>query len=125
MLDVVAGALDAHVHAVRPGGLARWALLGLSSAVVGWLNFHTTDDVQPVAAALLVLGFAFGLDRPRRASLTALVLFAAVPVSEAMANAAGHHPGHASGPPYETIVALVPTLLGTFAGAGLGRAARE
>ena len=128
-LDVVRGALDAHVRAARPRGLLRWALLGLGSAAVGWLNFHAGDDVQPVAAALLLLGVGFGLDRPRRAWLPALVLFAAVPASQAWANAAGHHPGYEPGPLYETAIALGPALLGASAGAGLrwtlSRAARE
>jgi hypothetical protein len=119
-LDVVRGALDAHVRAARPGPLLRRTLLALAGATVGWLNFHATDDVQAVAAALLLFAFGFGLHRPGRAWLYAVLLFAAVPLSGAWADAVSHHPGAAKPAPlYESIVALVPALLGAYAGAGL------
>jgi hypothetical protein len=121
VLDVVRGAVDAHVRALRPVPLARLGLLVLGAAVVGWLNLHTTDDVQPVAAALLVFGFGFGLHRPGRAWLYALVLFAAVPLSAVWAHVVSYHPGVVRPAPlYETAVALVPALLGAYAGAAVG-----
>jgi hypothetical protein len=126
VLDVLGGALDAHGRAARPLRMLAWALLALSAAVVGWLNFHATDDVQAVAAALLVFGFAFGFHRPRLAWLYALLLFAAVPLSGAWADAVGHHPGVAKPAPlYESIVALIPALLGAYAGAGARWTARH
>jgi hypothetical protein len=117
-LDVVGGALDAHLRAARPGQLVRPALLALCAAAVGWGNFHATDDVQPVAAALLLFGFGFGLHRPRRAWRAALVLFMAVPLSGLWADVVSYHPG-VPGPPHpaESIVALIPALLGAYAGA--------
>src|SRR5439155_1577584 len=82
---------DAHARAARLGPWLRRFALVVCAAVVGWLNFHASDDVQPVAAALLVFGFGFGfgfgLRRPGRAWLYALLLFAAVPVSGAWAAA--------------------------------------
>jgi hypothetical protein len=124
-VDVVRGALDARLRAVRPGPVLRWALLALGASVVGWLNFHAADDVQPVAAALLVFGFGFGAHRPRRAWLFALLLFAAVPLSGAWADAVRYHPGVVEPAPlYESIVALVPALLGAYAGAGARLLAR-
>jgi len=131
VLDVARGALDAHVRAAaRPGPALRAALLVLCAAAVGWLDFHASDDVQPVAAALLVFGFGFGLHRPARAWLYALALFSAVPLSEVWASAAHHaYPGVArQAPLYESIIALIPALLGAYAGAavrwGAGRATR-
>jgi len=121
VLDVVRGALDAHLRAVRPGPLLRRALLVLAAAVVGWLNFHASDDVQLVAAALLVFGFGFGVRRPGRAWLYAVILFAAVPLSGAWADAVSYHPGVAKPAPlYESIVALIPAMLGAGAGAAVG-----
>ena len=125
VLDVARGALDAHLRGARPGPALRWALLALGGALVAWLNYQASDDVQPVAAALLLLGFAFGAHRPGRAWLYALLLFAAVPASGAWANAMSHHPGVAEPAPlYESIVALIPALLGAYAGAGLRWATR-
>jgi hypothetical protein len=119
-LDVVRGALDAHLRGARPGPVLRRALLALGAAIVGWLNFHATDDVQAVAAALLLLAFGFGLHRPGRAWLFAALLFAAVPLSGAWADAVSYHPGVAKPAPlYESVVALIPALLGAYAGAGL------
>ena len=125
VFDVVRGALDARVREARPGPLVRGALLALCAAVVGWLDFHATDDVQPVAAALLVLGFGFGVHRPARAWLHALVLFAAVPVAEAW-----HAMAHGQVSPwqllsvYQSVLALIPALVGAYGGALVGRAAR-
>ena len=125
-LDVVRGALDAHLRAACWGPLLRWTLLALAAAVVGWLNFHASDDVQPVAAALLVFGFGFGLHRPGRAWLFAMLLFAAVPFSGVWADAAGYHPGVLKPAPlYESAVALSPALLGAYAGAGARWTARR
>jgi hypothetical protein len=126
LFDVVRGALDAHVRAMRPGRLLRGALLALCAAVVGWLNFHATDDVQPVAAALLVFGFAFGARRPGRAWLYAIVLFLAVPVSGAWADAVSYHPGLVKPAPlYESVIALIPALLGACTGAVVGWGVRR
>jgi hypothetical protein len=114
------------MRALRPGPVVRLVLLALGAAVVGWLNFHATDDVQPVAAALLIIGFGFGAHRPGRAWLAALLLFAAVPVSGAWANGVGYHPGVRSPAPlYESVVALIPALLGAYAGAAIGWAVRQ
>ena len=127
VVDVLRGALDAHLRAAaaRPGPLLRWALLATCALVVGWLDVHATDDVQPVAAALLVAGFGFGLHRPARAGGYALALFAAVPLAEAFRQ---HVAGAQPAPPYGAVIALVPALVGAYAGAavrwGMGRAAR-
>ena len=126
VLDVVRGAVDAHVREARPGPPARWALLGLCAAVVGWLDFHATDDVQPVAAAMLVFGFGFGVHRPARAWLHGLVLFAGVPVAEAW-----HLVAHGLVSPWQllpvsqSVIALTPALLGAYAGALVGRVVRR
>ena len=126
VLDVVRGAVDAHVRDARPGPMVRWALLALCASVAGWLDFHATDDVQPVAAALLVFGFGFGFHRPARAWLYALVLFAGVPVAEAWRTVAH---GLASPwqllPVYQSAIALIPALVGAYAGAFVGRGVRR
>jgi len=115
VLDVVRGALDAHVRSARRGPLQRWALLAACAAVVGWLNFHASDDVQPVAAALLFFGFGFGAHRPGRAWLAAVALFAAVPLSGVWADAVSYHPGVVKPAPlYESVIALIPALLGAY-----------
>jgi len=126
LFDIVRGALDAHVREVRRGPLLRLGLLALGAFVVGWLNLHTTDDVQPVAAALLVFGFGFGAHRPSRAWLFALALFAAVPLSGLWAQTVSYRQevlGHA--PLYESIVALIPALLGAYTGAAVGWGLRQ
>jgi hypothetical protein len=121
VFDVVRGAVDAHVREIRLGPALRWALLAACAAAVGWLNFHASDDVQPVAAALLVFGFGFGAHRPGRAWLAAVALFAAVPLSGVWADAASYHPGLVKPAPlYESVIALIPALLGAYAGAAVG-----
>jgi len=126
VLDVVRGALDAHVRETRRGPLVRWALLALCAVVVGWLNLHTTDDVQPVAAALLVFGFAFGVHRPARAWCSGAALFAAVPVSGAWADLAANHLSlGGAAPVLESVIALIPALLGAYTGAAVGWGVRR
>ncbi|HXM57145.1 MAG TPA: hypothetical protein VOB72_17225 [Candidatus Dormibacteraeota bacterium] len=120
VVDVLRGALDAHVRAVRLRPWLRRLVLAVCAAIVGWLNFHASDDVQPVAAALLVFGFGFGLHRPSRAWLYAVLLFAAVPVSGAWADAVNYHPGLVKPHPlYESLVALVPALIGVYTAAAV------
>jgi hypothetical protein len=118
VLDVVRGALDAHVRAARPRPLVCGALLAVCAAVVGWMNLHTTDDVQPVAAALLVCGFGFGVQRPARAWRYALVLFAAVPLSSLWAELTAKH--HLDVLILETVIAVIPGLFGAYIGALVG-----
>jgi hypothetical protein len=119
--DIVLGALDAHK---RNGGkrmrrLIPWTLLVLVAAVLGWLNYHSSDDVQPVAAGLLLAGFGFSFWRPRLAWLFVAVLWLAIPISGVVADANNYHPGLAKAHPlYETLVALIPTALGAIAGVG-------
>jgi hypothetical protein len=118
--DLVRGALDAHLRGLRPRRTLPLALLLLCAAGVGWMNFHATDDVQPVAAALVLAGFGFGAYRPRRAWLFALLLFAAVPASGLWADAASYHPGLVRPAPlYESVIALIPALAGAYLGAGV------
>jgi hypothetical protein len=92
----------------------------LCAAGVGWMNLHATDDVQPVAAALILAGIGFGAYRPRWAWLFALLLFAAVPASGLWADAASYHPGQVRPAPlYESVIALIPALAGAYLGAGV------
>ena len=72
--------------------LLPWALLAASEVVIGWLNFHASDDVQPVAAALILAGFGFGYYRPRQAWLFAGLLWLAIPISGIYADAVNYHP---------------------------------
>jgi hypothetical protein len=119
--DVALGALDAHR---REGGLRMrrivpGLLLLLVDVVIGWLNYHASDDVQPVAAALIVAGFGFTLWRPRLAWLFIPALWVAVPASSVVGYATNYHPGLPKAAPlYETVVALIPTALGAAAGLG-------
>ena len=134
LLDVARGALD---ERVRKGDLAMkrllpWALLAASEVVIGWLNFHASDDVQPVAAALLLAGLGFGYYKPRLAWLFAGLLWLAIPISGIYAGAVNYHPGQVKPAPiYTTLIALIPALLGAYTGAGvrwllpLGRRERE
>lgn len=119
-LDVLWGALDAHLRSIRPETVLRLALLAAGGALIGWLNYQATDNVQPVAAALLLFGFPFGLHRPTHAWLYALLLFAAVPLSGAWADVVSYHPGVPKPAPfYESIVALIPALLGAYTGVAI------
>ena len=98
--------------------LLPWALLAASEVALGWLNFHASDDVQPVAAALILAGFGFGYYRPRQAWLFAGLLWLAIPISGIYADAVNFHPGQVKPAPLSpTVIALVPVLLGAYAGA--------
>jgi uncharacterized RDD family membrane protein YckC len=93
--------------------------LAMVAGVIGWLNYHATDDVQPVAAALLIAGFGFSFWRPRLAWMFVIVLWLAVPISSVIADANNYHPGLLKPHPlYETLIALIPTAVGALIGAG-------
>lgn len=114
--------MDAHW---RAGSIARVAiptlLVLILDLAIGWLNFHATDDVQPVAAVLILGGFGFALWRPRRSWLGVLLLWLAVPLSSLLTDAYNYHPGVVKPAPlYETLVALIPTAIGAVPGAVLG-----
>ena len=100
----------------------RWsalALLALIAVFIGWLNYHATDDVQAVAAGLLLAGFGFSYWRPRWAWLFVIVLWLAIPLSSIVADANNYRPGLAAPHPlYETLIALIPTSIGALIGAG-------
>ena len=120
-IDLVGGALDAHR---REGALIRRAaplvLFVLVAVIIGWLNYHASDDVQPVAAALLLAGLGFALWRPRRWWLVIAALWVAVPISSIVGYMNNYHPGLVKPAPlYETLVALVPAGIGVAAGCGL------
>lgn len=111
--------------ATQAGAAARrslpWLLLAATAVLVGILNHLATDDVQPVAAVLLLAGFGFTLWRPRRAVLFVLLLWLAVPLSSLAGYATNHHPGLVRPHPlYETLVALIPVAVG----AGVAAAVR-
>jgi hypothetical protein len=92
--------------------------LALLTAALGWLNYRATDDVQPVAAGLLVAGFGFSFWHPRLTWLFIAVLWLAIPVSGLVADANNVQHGLAKPHPlYETLVALIPAALGGIAGA--------
>jgi hypothetical protein len=120
LFDVARGAVD---ERVRKGDLEMkrllpWALLAASEVAIGWLNFHASDDVQPVAAALILAGFGFGFYRPRQAWLFAGLLWLAIPISGIYADALNFHPGQLKPAPlYTTLIALIPVLLGAYTGA--------
>jgi hypothetical protein len=128
LADVLRGALDAHV---REGGMKTkrwvpWAVLLACEGAIGWVNLRATDDVQPVAGALMLAGFGFGLYRPWRAWLFAVLLFVAIPISGAYADAINFHPGVVNPAPlYESLVAPALTLIGAYVGAAIGWALRR
>lgn len=97
-----------------------WVVLGGCDLLVGWMNFRAADDVQAVAVALLIGGFAFGAYRPQRWWLFAVLLFLAVPLSGAYADVVNNHPGLLKPAPlYESIIALVFPVVGALLGAGV------
>lgn len=99
---------------LRPGLLL---VLILCDGVLGWLNYHAGDDVQLVALGLLVFGFGLTFWRPRQVGMIVPLLWLAVPVSSVLGYMTNHHPGLIKPhPPYETLVALIPTVLGALAG---------
>lgn len=94
-----------------------WVLLVVVAAILGWLNYHAADDVQPVAGGLIVAGFGFALWRPRLAWLFVIVLWLSIPISGLVADANNYHPGLVKPHPlYESLVALIPAGLGALAG---------
>jgi hypothetical protein len=120
LLDVARAAFDERIRRgdLEMRRLLPWALLAISEVVIGWMNFHAADDVQPVAAALLLAGFGFGYYRPRQAWLFAGLLWLAIPISGIYADAVNYHPGQLKPAPlYTTLIALIPALLGAYGGA--------
>jgi hypothetical protein len=104
---------------MRMRRLVPLVALVMAAGVIGWLNYHATDDVQPVAAALLFAGFGFSFWRPRLAWMFVIVLWLAVPISGVIADANNYHPGLMKPHPlYETLIALIPTAAGALIGAG-------
>lgn len=98
-------------------GLVLWVPLVTVAGLVGWLNYRATDDVQPVAAVLLLAGFGFSFWRPRLTWMFVLLLWLAVPLSGLIADANNYHPGLLKPHPiYETLIALIPTALGALIG---------
>ena len=98
---------------------SAWGLLALIALLIGWLNYHATDDVQAVAAVLLLAGFGFSYWRPRLAWMFVLVLWLAIPLSSIVADANNFRPGLAAPHPlYETLIALIPASIGALLGAG-------
>jgi hypothetical protein len=97
---------------------SAWGLLALVAALIGWLNYHATDDVQAVAAGLLLAGFGFSFWRPRWAWLFVLVLWLAIPLSSVVADANNYTAGLHPHPLYETLIALIPAVIGAVIGAG-------
>ena len=127
VLDVIGGALDARIPhgGMEMRRLLPWGVLAVCDVAIGWMNFHATDDVQAVAAALLLAGFGFGISRPGRAWLFAIALFLAVPLSGVYADTVSYHPGLARPHPiYESVIALIPAVVGAYAGAGVRWALR-
>jgi len=98
-------------------------LAAICGAVIGVLDFSSSasSDVQPVVILILLFSGFFGLVRPRRAWLWALLVGGGVPV----AHLAGPALGMTAEYPVEpgrwiTLLALVPALLGAAAGAAVG-----
>ena len=124
VIDVVRGALDAHRRASGAAGL-KVLLLLFGALTVAWLNYSATDDVQGVALALLVFSFVALLTHRARFWWPAFLLWIAVPLSGALADAFDHHPGLSKPAPlYETLVALVFPLAGAALGAATRRCGR-
>lgn len=87
--------------------------------LVGWLNYHAADDVQVVAGALLVIAFGFAAWKPKWAWVVIPVLWFSIPVSGILADANNYHPGLVKPHPiYETLAALIPTVVGALLGLG-------
>src|ERR1700694_1194410 len=88
ILDIVVNAAGVQSQGItRMRRLAPLARLVVVAAVVGWLNYHATDDVQAVAAALLIAGFGFSFWRPRLVWIFVLVLWLSRPISGVIAPA--------------------------------------
>jgi hypothetical protein len=99
--------------------LLPWITLALVDVLLGFGNYHASDDVQPVAAGLLVAGFAFAFWRPGLVWLLVPLLWLSVPASSFIADLNNYHPGVAKAAPlYQTVIALIPAAAGGVAGAG-------
>jgi len=106
--------------------LVPWLVLLACDVLLGWMNYHATDDVQPVAAGLIAAGFGFALWRPRLVWLVVPLLWLAIPISCVVADANNYHPGVVKPAPlYETLIALVFPALGAALGAGAHWVLRE
>ena len=104
----------------RVRALVPWIVLVVVDVLLGWLNYSASDDVQPVAAGLLIAGFGFAFWRPRLAWLLVPLIWLAIPLSSIVAFANNHHPGLVKPHPlYETLIALIPVAIGAAAGYGV------
>jgi hypothetical protein len=110
--------------AVRRAGL--WVALFAADALLGWMNYHATDDVQPVAAGLIAAGFAFTFARPRLTWAIVSLLWLAIPVSSVAGFITNYHPGPVKPAPlYETLIAVIFPAVGAAIGLGARRIFRS
>ena len=106
----------------RPA-VSFWLCALLAAAcggVIGALDL-VSPEVQPTVFLLLLFSGFFGLVRPRRAWLWALLVGGGVPLAHLVGPALGKSPPYAVEPArWMTILALVPALIGGAAGAVVG-----
>jgi hypothetical protein len=98
-------------------------LAAVCGAVIGVLDLASgaSSDVQPVVLLVLLFSGFFGLVRPRRAWLWALLVGGGVPVGHVLGPALGRAPAYPVEPGrWITLLALIPALLGAGAGAAVG-----
>jgi hypothetical protein len=88
-------------------------ILGMS---IGWLDLHV-EEVQWSVLLMLVLGAVLGYVCARFAWLWALVIGLCIPVAHLIGRFAGVHPIIPPSSFGWTFLALVPSFLGTYAGA--------
>lgn len=92
--------------------------IGLGLAA-GYVDMHN-DEVQATVLVVLVSTFALGLAQPRHAWRWALLVGPGVFLMYVLAGVFGFAPRAPAEPgPWATLIALIPALFGTYAGAGV------
>jgi len=93
-------------------------ILALSSGIfAGWVDFNN-DEPQAAVLVILVVTFLLGLIQPRLAWLWAIIVALSLPAVYLVATNVGFQPVSPPSPGlYATLLALIPSFIGAYAGA--------
>ena len=118
--DLVGGAVDEwllQLRQRRSAGLLVVLPPTLLGILAGWVDLRN-DEVQAPVFFVLVFSFALGAVKPGRAWLSAILVGVMLPTMEWLARTLHWHTAYAAcGSPEGAFLALIPALIGAYAGA--------
>lgn len=93
-------------------------ILALTGGILaGWVDFNN-DEVQAAVLVIILVTFFSGLIFPRKAWLWATIVALCLPGVYLFARSLGYHPVSPPSPDwYASIMAIIPALIGAYAGA--------